>query len=679
MTDHEDRPETPARARQRPPFVRELYQRGVVQAGIAYLIVGWLLIQIADVIADKIGLPALAPTFVTFTVIGGFPIALLLAWFLEYAEGQFIVDEGKQAGRVVAGLGRNYLAVIGAYAIAAVGATAYQFAVGFSESDTPVEASTNRIEPALPVDPSSIAVLKFLNIDGSDSSQIFSEGLAEDLLDRLAKIPGLLVSSRGDSWSLPDNASSRDVRQRLRVAHFVEGSVRLDGETLRTVVQLIDSETGFHIVSRTFDRKLENVLVLQNEITALIAANLRIALPPDTQLGFGTSFSSDDVDAYILYRRGRELFEQPQNEESLQRVIEFYADALDIDEGYAAAHAGLCNAFVALHRVSGDTNHIAVAESECASALRTNGNLHMVYKALGNLYFETGRATAAQQAYEQALKINSQDASALQGLAKVYEAQLRFADAEELLQKAIRLQPGNWRSIDDLGWFFFANGRYVEAANAYRQVTELDPGNWQGHGNLGSALLMAGDFEAAGSALRRALASEEDPVYLSNLGVVYYYLGQFDDAVAIHLEVVDSFPDSNIDWLNLADALSFSSTPTESEAAYRTAADLSEAELQINQRGAGTLYRLAWAVANLGDFSYARELIDRSRSIDPKNPYVHYYSGLINARERQHNAAVADLQQAVAAGYPTNMLATDPLLADLHGFPAFIDLIDPAK
>jgi TolB-like protein len=144
-----------------------------------------------------------------------------------------------------------------------------------------------------------------MNIDGSEQSEVFSHGLAEDVLDRLARVPGLLVSARGDSWSLPVNSRSADVRKRLRVAYYLEGSVRIVGDHLRVVAQLIDSERGVHVVSRSFDKKIENFLEVQREITELTVANLRVVLPEETQMLFANEYEGLEVDAYIMYRRGR--------------------------------------------------------------------------------------------------------------------------------------------------------------------------------------------------------------------------------------------------------------------------------------------------------------------------------------------------------------------------------------
>jgi tetratricopeptide (TPR) repeat protein len=302
-------------------------------------------------------------------------------------------------------------------------------------------------------------------------------------------------------------------------------------------------------------------------------------------------------------------------------------------------------------------------------------NLHMVYSALGELYLETGREEDAEDAYLNALEINSQDVQAMQGLAVAYEYQERFEEAEKLLDQAIVLQPGNWRSIDSLGAFLFAGGRYREAAVAFKQVVLLDPFNWQGHGNLGSALLMAGEFEAAAAALQRSLDIQPDRYYYSNLGIIYYYLGQFDKSVEIHRQAIAMPPNSSFDWINLGDALLFSSESDQAPEAYRNAIVIAESDLSVNSKNVESLYGMAWASAMLGEPGQANDLIDRAKSIDPTNPYVQYYDALLKAAASDFDGAMNALQIAVDLGYPAIMLENEPHLADLGENDRFISLI----
>jgi len=669
-----DEPASPVDGAERSTLIGNLMDRGVIQASIAFVVVGWVLIQVADLVVPIVGLPEWTKPFVTYTVIGGFPVVVILAWFFEFAEGRFYLDRGKASPTVTTGIGKNYLTMVAAYAVTAVGALIYQYSVGFDVLSDPPSASVDVVESAIDIEPNSIAVLKFLNIDGSETSEIFSHGFAEDVLDRLARVPGLLVSSRGDAWSLPAPVSSEEVRRRLRVSYYLEGSVGfVDGE-LRVFAQLIDSATGFHILSRRFDRKLEDFIEVQDEITNLTVANLRVALPEATQMILARDYEGPNVDAYVHYRRGRELLELPINAEILTNAIDSYQRALEIDPDYAAAHAGLCSAYTVRFVSTNDEQFIDKAEMACASGMAANSNLHMVFSAMGDLYAQTGRLAQGEAAYLKAIDINAQDVGAMQGLASIYERQQDLGRAVKLLDEATRLQPGNWRTIDTLGSLLFQNGKYTEAADAYRRVVALDPDNSQGHGNLGSSLMMMGDFVAAAESLQRSLELEPSRLFYSNLAIIYYYLGRFDESVAIQRQAVEESLDF-VDWLNLGDALLFSSKPEKASEAFQRAAEIAESALSVDAANTATMYALAWAKAMLGDLESARKLIDNSLSMDPNNPYVHYYDALLSVREGHQDGAVAALAKAVEGGYPAIMLINEPHLTDLYDRRDFRDLV----
>lgn len=660
------------------PLFESLKRRGVIETAIAYMVTGWLIIQIADVVFDQLLLPRWAGTFVTLLVITGFPIALLLSWFLEFRDGRAYLDTRPDRATPTRRIGRAYLSTIGAMLVASVGVFVYDQFVGLPEEEviTPAEFVRAGLPP---VQENSIAVLPFFNIDGSNETQIFAHGFAEDVINRLATIPGLAVAARGDAWTLAPNSASADVRRRLRVAYYLEGSVRIADGVIRVVVQLIDSETGFHIVSRDFERDLEAFNQVQREITDLTIANLKIALPADTQAFLNASYTATDVDAYVLYRRGREIYERPRTLETLDEVIDYYRQALELDPRYAAAHAGLCEAHVSRFEYSGEVEDIRKAETACNEAINENPRLYIVYAALGTLYRRTGQVDQAERAYDEALRINAQSVPSMVGLATIYRRQQKFEQAEELLRKAISLQPGNWRTIDSLGTFLFRLGRYNEAAAEYNKIVALDPTNSQAVGNLGSALMMAGDFEAAKDALEKALDRFPDGRFYSNLGIIYYYLGRFDDSVELQRAAVEESPSTTLLWLNLGDALHFADRTKQAEEAFRRAVDLAEAGLEIDPSAAELLTVLAWARQMLGDVDEALALIQRALSVAPKNPYSHYYLALVLTMNGDHDAAVRALNQAVELGYPVMMLTAEPYLEPLRSQREFRRLIARAK
>jgi tetratricopeptide (TPR) repeat protein/TolB-like protein/DNA-binding winged helix-turn-helix (wHTH) protein len=659
-------------------FIGNLMRRGVVQAAAAYMIFSWLLIQVADAVTPTLNLPAWFPSVITYAAIGGFPIVLVLAWMLERSEGRWLLDRGRQSGKMLSGLERNYLSILVAYGIAATGAYAYQVIVGFELAETTTVSTANE-ESLLPVRPNSIAVLPFLNVDGSERTQIFANGLVDDVITSLARVPGLLVSSRGDAFTLDPNTPSARVRERLRVALYLEGSVQIEGDTMRVILQLIDSETGFHVLSRSIDRPVESFLDMRKEVTDLTVANVRISLPPNAQLLPAFDIEASDLNAYVLYRRGKEIFEQPQTMRSLGEVIEYYDEALSLDPDYAAAHAGLCAAYVARYEISNAAGDIDDAENACAQALNANPRLHMVYSALGDLYRRTARTATAESAYRKALEINPKDTQAMSGLANVYQREQRYDEADRLFREAIEIQPGSWRALESYGTFLFATGRYEDAAVAYRQGLQLDPDNWEAWTNLGSALTMAGDIESGRLAYEESLEIEKSETAHSNLGVIYYYLGEFEKSVAEHRAAVALNPRQTVKWLNLADALYFAGETTEAASAFEKASELAQSRLKVDADDVVTLFLVGWAQQMLGDTAGAREYIDKGLDIAPNDPYGLYYRALVEVQVGNHGAALRALQGAIDNGYPANMLAVEPYLDDLHREPKFARLISASN
>jgi TolB-like protein/Tfp pilus assembly protein PilF/DNA-binding winged helix-turn-helix (wHTH) protein len=663
------------------PIFAELSRRGVVQAGLAYLLVGWLLIQVGDATFSKLSmLPWWSAPFLTILVIIGFPIALVLAWFLEFAEGRWYIDPGHETKPPTRSSKTTYVAVVGALAVAAVGLSVYRMnaeddSLFGTDPAVLIAGESFRPDVELPIRDNSIAVLPFLNIDNSPETQIFADGLSEDVRDQLARVPGLHVSSRRDSWSLPVDASSQDVRDRLRVAYYLQGSVRLDGQALRVVVELVDSLDGSIVLPRSFEDMLDDIFLIQEQITRLTVASLRVALPSETQTILTINEDKPSLDAYVLYRKGKTASELPITDETTASAVDYFEAALAVDPDYAAAHAGLCQAFVAGYESRKDGSLIEKAETACAAAIATNASIDLVYDALGKLYRVTGKNKEAEIMYDRALEINENDVHAMQGLAQVYRRQDRLQAAEEMHHRSINMQPGNWRSINNLGGFLFGTGRYSEAAVQYRQLVFLDRENWQGHGNLGSSLLMAGDFEQAIPALQRSIEIEPRRVFISNLGIIYYYLGRFDESVATHRKAVELAPDASSVWLNLGDALQFSSEPDGAGAAFEKAAEVAGVQLAVNPREAESMLDLAWAQAMLGDMDLCGELIAQSIKIAPSDPYGYYYLALLETKRGQKGPALHALELAVEKGYPTAMLAAEPYLDDLKNEERFAALL----
>jgi tetratricopeptide (TPR) repeat protein/DNA-binding winged helix-turn-helix (wHTH) protein len=657
-----------------PRWWKKLLRHGVIQASVAYLVAGWLLIQVADATFEQIGLPAWSQQFVTFMVIGGLPILILLAWSFEFVGGRVEADKGMQSGGIFQGLERNYLAIFIAYGVAALGAGIYQATVGFEGVSPPPVAATPSEPELIPIAENSVAVLRLATFDDSPATKAFSDGLSEDILDGLARVPGLFVSARGDSWSLPMHASSDVVRRRLRVANYLEGSVRFLDDKLRVVVQFIDSETGFHLFSRNFEIDVTSTGDMQEEITSLVVANLKVAVEDRAGEKGRGSYTTADADAYMHFMLGREASNRPRTMENYDEAIAHFNEALALDPDFPAAHAGLCGAHILRYELQEDTSDIARAEDACARAMSIAPRLPVVIITTARLHRLTGRYAEAEQLYVAALDIDPQNAVALQGLADLRVRDQRFDEAEQLMQRAIELQPGNWRTLIKLGELHFRMGQWSDASDAYKKVVFLDPENFIALGNVAATSMMAGDFDSARDALLKSIEIEQEPYHVANLAITWYYEGEYDEAIATFRRAVELAPLSVANHIGLGDALFVAGYEREAQGAYAEAERLARDQLIATPNDVETLGYLAWAQAMMGDDDAvvtAQHAID----LDPGDYYAHYYQALVELRAGDTAAAIAAAERALEAGYPVAVLAAEPILEELWEDSRFVALM----
>ena len=654
-------------------LLENLKQRGVLETAIAYLIIGWLLIQIADIVFAQLYMPPWAGTFVTMLVISGFPIAILLSWFLEFRDGRAIVHQLSPADARKRRFSRTYLSIVGALGLASVFVFVYDRSIGLPEG---ADSDVVEIAKLPPVVPNSFAVLPFLNLDGSDETGIFANGLVDDVITRLSHVPGLRVSSRGDSFTLAPNTPSRQVRERLRVEMYLEGSVEILGEEIRVNVQLIDSETSFHLWSRTFNKAREDFFDIRDDITSLTVANVRVALPPDTRSSSLQATNEPTLDAYVLYRRGVDASRLPISMLSIGTALGWYDAALDVDPDYAAAHAGKCELYVTAYKEVDDASFIDQGEASCATALELNPNLDVVHTALGRLYTSTGRYEAAEASYRRALQIDPSSAASFMGLGDVYQFQNRSDEAESNLRLAIGLHPGHAVAYNRLGSFLYRSGRYLEAVEQYQHVVALNPEDMNGQSNLGTAFMLAGDFASAAPAFQKALDIEPRKITYGSLGLMYYYLGDLEGAIASHLQAVELEPNDYLARSNLGDALWIAGRTGEATAAFERANALATDAIQVNPSNPFTLMDLAWINAMLGKPDEARARINKALELAPDDPYTHYIDALILVREGDNEAALSSLETAVEMGYSRQMLAAEPHLETLRLNPGFEEILN---
>ncbi len=393
-------------------------------------------------------------TAIVIFLLVGFPIAMVLAWVFDVSpEGiQRTEPMPDTAPRMQLKLRAAYgVAVL--VAMAGLGYLLYERGVGRAHAGEPH---------------SSIAVMPFTNLSGDPSKDYFSDGMSEELLNLLARVPGLQVAARTSAFAYKGrNVDIREIGKELGVETVLEGSVRQAGDKVRITAQLIDAETGFHLWSETYDGELRDIFAVQDEIARAIVERLKIQLAPEEQqLAQRDKAPTQNVEAYEQYLQGRAIWKR-RGEQNIRSAIELYQAALARDPAFARAYAALASAYVVM---PGYTEEKGDEER----------------------YFKM-----AEEAARQALALDPKIGEAHAVLAQVNSDRGNLLDAESGFFFAISLEPNeptphHWYSI-----LLQKVGRLDAALEQARRAYELDPSSPIIALNLANAYLIRGEDDQA--------------------------------------------------------------------------------------------------------------------------------------------------------------------------------------
>src|SRR5437870_2103402 len=259
---------------ERPSFFAELKRRNVYKVAVAYAVVAWLLIQIATQVFPFFEIPNWAVRLVVLLLIFGFPVALVLSWAFELTpEGIKRESEVAAAGSIKKQTGQKIIGLTIVAATVAAGLMVFQF----------VRSKSADVSDFVALSPKGVAVLPLINTSGDPSNEYFSDGLSEELIAVLTKIPDLKVIGRSSSLLFKGKSGdSGAIGQKLGVAHLIEGSVRKQGERVRIVAELISAADGRSLWTETYDRELKDVFAVQAEIAKSVAEQMKVKLLGET-------------------------------------------------------------------------------------------------------------------------------------------------------------------------------------------------------------------------------------------------------------------------------------------------------------------------------------------------------------------------------------------------------------
>jgi serine/threonine protein kinase/Flp pilus assembly protein TadD len=386
----------------------------------------------------------------------------------------------------------------------------------------------------------SVAVLPFVNMSSDPENEYFSDGLAEELINVLSKVEGLRVASRTSAFAFKGkNEDVRRIGEQLNVRTVLQGSVRKSGNRLRISAQLGNVADGFQLWSETYNRQLEDVFAIQDEIAQNISKALRVLLTEKDQQALERRRPTADVRAYEYYLRGMQLFHQFRRT-TLEAAVEMFTRAIAIDPAYARAYAGLSGCYSSLYtywNVRGDT--LQKAEAAGQKALDLDPESAEAHTAHGVTLAGLRRFDEARQEFDTAIQLDPNLFEARYFYGRACMAEGRLADAARLFEEASRLRPEDYQALLLGAGVLAGLGRKAEAEAAYRRGLQAAESYLRLYPDSGRALYLGatawcqlGDRTRALEWARRALAADPDePMTLYNVACVYSLTGQAEEAI----------------------------------------------------------------------------------------------------------------------------------------------------
>lgn len=496
----------------------ELKRRNVFRVAAAYIVLGWLLLQVTSILLQFLGAPPwVGKTIVALLVIGFVP-SLAIAWVFEVGpdgvqrdDGSTPAANGQHARRL------DILTIVGVVIVAAIALAeglrppprATAPAAPSAERATPPTAATQAPAPTTSTRPApqgSIAVLPFANMSPDPENEYFADGIAEELLNVLSRIDGLKVASRTSAFSFKGSkAPIGEVARTLNVAHVLEGSVRRQGVRVRITAQLIDAATDQHLWSESYDRELDDIFAVQDEIARAIAQALGGALKLDGAARADAGRPTADLVAYEGFLRARTLFHQ--RGEALLAARTQLEECVARDPRFAEAWALLAavHAVTRSYGLAPDAESTAAARRAAERAIGLDATLALPHAVLGQTAGEDGELLDGLAHLDTAVRLGGADPSPYLWRAILRMNAGHLADAEADARRAVEMDPLSGINTGWLGGIRWARGDREGGEALVARGGEL---GWTGSGAIGTALAVAdGDRADAARQVERFLAA----------------------------------------------------------------------------------------------------------------------------------------------------------------------------
>jgi len=479
----------------------EFRRRRVYRMAAVYVVAGWILIQLGSATFEPLGFPPWSMKLLLVLLALGFLLACVLAWVYD------------------------------------INPRGIERTAPLAETEAPLPAS----QPA-PAPEASVAILPFADLSEAKDQDYFCDGLAEEILNVLASIRGLHVASRTSSFRFRgSDVDAREIGRTLNVAAIMEGSVRKAGDRVRVTAQLIDAGNGYHLWSENFDRRLEDIFAIQEEIARSVARALRVSLKGAAKLDRDCSCNAPrDMRAYEFYLRGRQI-QSVKSSDNWTKAPEMFRRAIALDPDYAQAHAGLADSLAQLliWRILRPEDVLEEALAAAKRALELAPQLAEAHVAHANTLSLAGDDAGAVAAFERAIELDPELYEAHYYLGRHCFARGQHARAIEEFEAAHRVRPDEFQAIslacnaaDSLGDPGRGDALVRMALPSALAEIAADPENGRALYLAAGMQLRLGDVDGARRSIETALRLQPDDFgTLYNAACTYTHMGENERAL----------------------------------------------------------------------------------------------------------------------------------------------------
>jgi tetratricopeptide (TPR) repeat protein/TolB-like protein len=614
-------------------FLSELKRRNVVRAGAAYVVLAWLVIQVADILFETFAAPIWLMQGLVIALAAGLPVTLVGAWVYELTrEGLKRTVEVDFAESITNQTRRKLDFVIVGVLITAVAIFAVDKFVL-----QPGNAERNYTAAVMPFE-----------IISADVAPFFAQ-LSGDLARLLKRSSQMRLASTDAVDALPDIRDAVASSARLGVRYLISGSISSSVGSVGLKVSVFDSDSGKQVWQRDFENA-HSQATLNSVATELITA-----IDGDP---FALPKVASDPKAYELYLQARR---QSTSSDAGAAAGNLFRRALELDPRFAPALAGLCDLLVSRYSKKSALADFEEAEKYCHRAWTIDPYSAEVQRAIGNLYFESGQPDRAREAFASALAISPGELLTQVDMATTWHED-DPARAEQQLLHIIDQHPGSPFAYGSLQYLYFKQGRYPEAITYAQAEADLIPEDRRAMSNLTGNMVMAGRFAEARPLLEKAVERNSlmFGVDHNNLATVLFFEGDFERAEELYQRAVTTAPENAFYYRNLGDAVFYNRGREAAATVFTSAIDLAKKQLAINPENYDAPSVLLVSYASIGDRESFAKWEEGFLAKSPDDPQVLYDLAVATSRLGDMETSRAYAREAVDAGYPVAFLNADP-------------------